>query len=187
MQVRACLEKRTELLSRIQCPAIWRATDQIRRKYPKRQRSKWFPICCIAIGILLLVPGFHEPKNMLLLLVGGFCIFYGGMNLLPHKEHDPFRKAAERVVEGMEKILPDTCEVVFDAEGMHLRYLPEQAEDCIPYRNIEQGFVTEDLYLLVYGDQIVVLQKKDLIARNYSQLEHFLRKEISWTELKSDA
>ena len=89
-------------------------------------------------------------------------------------------------MESMEKNLPDTCEFVFHAKGMHLRYLPEQAENCIPYRNIEHEFATEDLNLLVYDDQIVVLQNKDLISKLWSVRTLSPQKKF-WTDLKYDA
>lgn len=81
-QVRRALEKRTELLSRQQCPRIWALTDRLNRVEQvssgslQRRRKLRLILGLVdgALGLFLLLPGLMAPGALLLpLLVGAVC------------------------------------------------------------------------------------------------------------------
>lgn len=81
-QVRRALEKRTELLSRQQCPRIWALTDRLNRVEQvssgslqhRRQLRLILGLVDGALGLFLLLPGLMDPGALPLpLLVGAAC------------------------------------------------------------------------------------------------------------------
>ena len=66
-QLAYALEKRTELLSRIKYPGLWKHTDKLNQT-PKRKKSplrtKLLGILNLALGIFLFVPGVMKPQEL---------------------------------------------------------------------------------------------------------------------------
>ena len=64
-QISYALEKRTELLSRVKYPGMWKATDNLQSsvREPSKGRKifrKLLSIFCLCCGILLFVPGLTQ-------------------------------------------------------------------------------------------------------------------------------
>ena len=81
-QVSKSLEKRSEHLSRECYPNMWRQIDRLpsrsQRASRSRLRTKLFSILCLAAGVILVVPGLMEPKELLVpLVVGAAAIVLG--------------------------------------------------------------------------------------------------------------
>ena len=74
-QVSKALETRSEHLSRERYPKMWRSIDRLpspsRGAKRSRLRTRLFSILCLAAGIVLVVPGLMEPKELLVPLVAG--------------------------------------------------------------------------------------------------------------------
>lgn len=86
LQVRDALEKRSELLSRQQYPKMWELTDKLNRvgkvsqtvQDKRRRRRTALGFLDWLLSLVLLIPGFMEPKELLApLLVGAACFGIG--------------------------------------------------------------------------------------------------------------
>lgn len=68
------LEMRTELLSRVKFPGMWKHTDRL-KQIPKVKKSplrtKLLGIFNLALGIFLFVPGVMKPKELFVPLIVG--------------------------------------------------------------------------------------------------------------------
>lgn len=89
-QVSRALEKRTERLSRQECPQMWTLIDKLNQveKAPaavrenRRRRRAFLGFWEWAMGLFLLIPGCMDPKALLVpLLFGVFCFGVGAAAL----------------------------------------------------------------------------------------------------------
>lgn len=185
-QVSKALEKRTECISRERYPGIWAAADHLqnrsRGKKRSRLRTRVLSILCLAVGIFLVVPGLVSPRELLLpLLVGVAAIVIGAAGLWGgrKKKKNPFDRSAELLLEGKDTITVEPpITVSFSEEGMTIPADHSTAE-TVPYRDFECAVETTDLFLLVYGQRVTVLQKKDLIAGNPASLAKLLAGKVA--------
>lgn len=178
-QVSRALEKRTELVSRESCPQMWKVIDRLRGVAQGRSRSRLrtrvLSAVCLAAGIFLLIPGIMEPQELLVPLVAGAAATVFGILGLwgSRKKKNPFDTSARILLDGKETLTADLAlSVSFSEKGMAL---PEKngGVESVPYSDFECVVETEDLFLLVYGERVTVLQKKDLAAgdpRDFSSM-----------------
>lgn len=89
-QISRALEKRTELLSREQCPGLWKITDKLRAvekvseavKKSRRKRRSFLGFCNWVLGLFLLIPGILEPEKLRIPLLAGAIAVGAGMAVL---------------------------------------------------------------------------------------------------------
>ena len=130
---------------------------------------------CLAAGIFLLIPGIMEPQELLVPLVAGAAATVFGILGLwgSRKKKNPFDTSARILLDGKETLTADLAlSVSFSEKGMAL---PEKngGVESVPYSDFECVVETEDLFLLIYGERVTVLQKKDLAAgdpRDFSSM-----------------
>lgn len=184
-QVSRALETRTEQLSRQAYPGLWRVTDGLRNAAKGRQRSlrrtRIRGIVCLILGIVLLVPGLMDPQELAVpLVVGAVAVGagIGGLWRSQKRRSNPFDKSASTLLSGL-YALPEGQElqVVFSPEGMELRASGQGAQ-TVPWDRFECGVETADTFLLVYGEQVTLLQKKDLVRGTQEAFRAFLASHI---------
>ena len=168
-ELAAALEKRTEILSRAEYPKMWKATDALnryaaqggKRRGTLRKALSWV---LILAGLFLAIPGMMEPEELRIpLITGVLSVLLGVLRLLgtrPVKRNDAFRQAAVKLLQSMSHAKTANVQVVFDDTGM--RVDAQGSTDSVPYADMEMLVETPHLYLLTYGGQVTVLQKKDL-------------------------
>lgn len=185
-QVRDALEKRTEVASRVRYPGIWKVTDKV-NSIPRGQprsplRRKIMSVICLAAGVLLFVPGLMKPQELTVpLLVGAVSIGAGIGGLLRGriKRKDPFDRPARLLLAGKEEIAPDPALTVsFSGEGMTIP-AADGGTECVPYGDFECVVEAADILLLVYGDRVTLLQKKDMTAGDIDFLRRLLTEKIA--------
>lgn len=168
-QVSKALEKRTELVSRQQCPGLWNQTDRFRAmakgKTRSRLRTRVMSVVCLALGIFLLVPGLMDPQELLVpLIVGAVAVGAGIGGLWGSRKHrrDPFDKSASILLADLNgQMTGKTCTMAFTEKGMTASAAGTSSE-TVPWQEISCAVETEDAFLLVYRDRVALLQKKDL-------------------------
>ena len=182
-QVSHALEKRTELRSRAQFPKLWRVTDNLNRKHEgktlsngRRVRYRIYAILLIVMGVILLVPGIMDPKQLLVPLVAGVVGVLAGVFTLwtvsgSHTQSKRFDQAAEKLLKGFEA--PPVAQVRFTPEGMEIAGKPAAA-----YPDVDFVAETEDLFLLTWNEKVTILQKKDLVGGDCPQFAAFLHKQL---------
>ena len=185
-QLSRALEFRTELYSRQRLPLLWRWTDWLRERNTgrteRRLRARILSLLCLALGLFLLIPGLMEPRELLTpLLVGAASTLAGLAGLWRSRKrkesspgqgaahgpwrgrrNNPFDQAARKLLEGKEaQSAEEALSASFSQEGMVLCQGETQLA-LVPYGDFTEVFETADAWLLVYGGQAVVLQRKDL-------------------------
>lgn len=226
-QISRILEARTNRLSRLRFPKLWKITDRLNgkekapEKVVKARRTRMSVLGFISwfLGMFLLLPGLMEHNEMQTVLIAGACgvgagvvtlwcyqrVLFLVLSLLagsiltlgsvgnPEElgcfrvlgivflavavlalfrrrgRKSPFEKAAKKLLQKMENM--PAGQIVFCQDGI------EEAESTmIPYQDIEVVFETEDLIAPVYRQQIMILQKNDLLngAENFQTflMEH---------------
>ena len=184
-QVSKALEKRSEHLSRERYPKMWRSIDHLPSPSQgtgrSRLRTRLFSILCLAAGVILVVPGLMESKELLVpLVVGAAAIVLGITRLwLTRKNREkPFDRSALLLLEGKDQTPESPALVVsFSDEGMSLSSQGEAA--FIPYSDFESTWETEDTLLLVFGQRVTLLQKRDLVQGDFSGLSRLLAEKVA--------
>jgi len=182
-QVSKALEKRTELLSRKEYPRLWKYVDKMNAKEKaseevlkkRRSRYKVYGIFLIILGFFLLIPSLMEPERMLVpLLAGAFAVGLGMLYLrhgrTPRKaKPTSFDKAAMQLFGEYENIPAGKVTVTFTDDKVQLA-----GNTAIDYSEINEIFITEDLFILIWNERITVLQKKDLSSGNIEEFISFI-------------
>lgn len=183
-QVSSALEKQTELRARAQYPKLWRITDccsarKGNKTFSPKQRIRYriYGVLLVVIGIVLVVPGLMEPKELLLPLIAGIAGILTGLFTLwvvggKQRQDKQFDQAAEKLLKGF--AAPPPAQVRFTEEGMELA-----GKLAVSYPEIDFAAETKDLYLLTWHEKVTILQKKDLRAENKACFTSFLREQIS--------
>lgn len=185
-QVSKALEKRTELVSRERYPGLWEKTDKLNEKSQGEKKNttgtKIKSIICLLLGIFLFVPGVVKPQELLIpLLVGAVAIGagIGGLWRSRKNRKNPFDKSAARLLQGKDKISAENPVVVtFSEEGMMLPADNDEAE-LVPYGNFERVIEAQDIFLFVFGERVMVLQKGDLTDSDVSGFEEFIARKVT--------
>lgn len=183
-QASKALEKRSEHLSRERYPKMWRSIDRLPSPSQGAKRSRLhtrlFSILCLAAGIILVVPGLMEPKELLVpLVVGAAAIVLGITRLwLTRKNREkPFDRSARLLLEGKDQTPESPAPVVsFSDQGM--TFSEKGNTEFVPYSDFESAWETEDALLLVFGQRVTLLQKQDLIKGNLPGLSRLLSEKV---------
>lgn len=182
-QVAWMLNKRTELASRKRMPGLWKLTDKLNAaprapeaelKRRKERQRRWGGLFLV-MGIFLFVPGVMKPQELPGPLIAGFLAIVLGMIYLRRgdRKKNSYEKKAKQLLEKMNASM----------EGQKLRLIFYDAElvvcgagedKKISYANVECGLETKDLYGVIYDNQIVLLQKKELLLGNAEDLTKVL-------------
>lgn len=197
-QVSRILEKRTELVSRGRLPGAWKVIDGInstRKTAPvPKPHSKVYGIILIALGIFLFVPGVMKPGELLVpLIAGAFGILAGVLSLLRGRKpaQNPFDKSAALFLDGRDTI-PEgqTSQVTFSDAGFTVitqsGTAPVETSE-VSYADVEYIIESDDLLGITYNEQIIVLQKKDMVEGDVSDLSEFFSGTVSYHSLTGSA
>ena len=184
-QVSKALKKRSEHLSRERYPKMWRYIDRLpspsRGAKRSRLRTRLFSILCLAAGVILVVPGLMESKELLVPLVAGAAaVVLGASGLWRTRKNreKPFDRSARLLLEEKDQTPENPAPVVsFSDEGMSLSSQGEAA--FIPYSDFESTWETEDTLLLVFGQRVTLLQKRDLVQGDFSGLSRLLAEKVA--------
>lgn len=173
-QTSRALEKRTELLSRKQAPALWQYTDKLNasaKGQPKsRLRTRLMSILCLLLGIFLFVPGLVKPQELLVpLLVGAAAIGAGIGGLWRSRKHkaNRFDKSAKLLLQGKRA----AASIAFDESGMKITAAEDN--ELIPYASLEYIIEAEDILLLFFDEKVMLLQKAEL-AEDFYEFRQFI-------------
>ena len=185
-QVSKALELRTDLLSRVQYPVLWSATDKLHSLSKGKSRSKTRSIIMgvleLALGLFLFIPGLLKPEELTgPLLIGAIGIIAGIINLRSIKKtkQNPFEQAAASFLADKADLNAEQgIEVRFDDFGAEFVSLGSQPE-FISYENFECAIEGPDLFLFVFDARITVMQKCDLAVGDSEKFWKFVTQKVS--------
>ena len=166
-QLIRAMEKHKELL---------RSSSKKRAQYWTVRRQ--FGLICLVLGILLLILGLWQSDDRSLVVAGvigflaglvGFFCFYIAK---PEESLSAqAKKAADDLIATF--IGRPYVTVRFTTDGI----IRKKKAEPIPYAKLDVIVETEDLYLLTWGSQIMVLQKEHLEGGTQEEFTAFLAEE----------
>lgn len=171
-QVAWMLEKRTELASRKKLPGLWKLTDKLNAtpraseaelKRRRESRRRWGGLLLV-MGIFLFVPGIMKPQELPgPLIVGLLAILLGAWYLRREgRKKNSYEKKAKKLLESLNASMEgQKLRFVLGDTGLMMSGAGEDKK--ISYASIECALETADLFGLIYDNQIVLLQKKELL------------------------
>lgn len=171
-QVAWMLEKRVELASRKNLPGLWKVTDKLNAapRAPeaelkrRRESRRRFGGLFLVMGIFLFVPGIMKPQELPLPLVVGFLAIVLGVLYLRRdgEKKNAYEKKAKQLLEKMNTSMESQkLRLVFGDTELAMSGAGEDKK--ISYGTIECALETADLFGLIYENQLVLLQKKELL------------------------
>ena len=179
-QLAYALEKRTELLSRIKYPGLWKHTDKLNQT-PKRKKSplrtKLLGILNLALGIFLFVPGVMKPQELFVPLIVGAIGIGAGIGALLRgkvKRTNRFDKPARQLWEQFKDKTGAT--VVFSDSEMVITAGDDT--EHTPYGDFEYIIETNDLLLVTFVGKVIVLQKDTLSEGTCSDFCQYISEHV---------
>jgi len=197
-QVSGALEKRAELISREKYPELWKKTDEMNSgKSPieesrneQRLRVRVAGVICLVLGVILVVPGLAKPQELLFALVMGVIGIVAGIRsfLRSGKNINLFNRPARQLLKHENKALSENIVTVgFFEDRMEIPAVSVKTgvmkNEIISYSDFEYFFETKDTFVMTYKEQVMVLQKQDLVAKTVEEFREFIRDKISYINL----
>ena len=187
-QVAWMLEKRTELASRKTLPGLWKITDKLNAvpRAPeaelkrRRESRRRFGGLLLIMGIFLFVPGVMKTQELPIPLVVGFFAIVLGVLYLRREDRkkNSFEKKAKQLLEKMNASMESQkLRLVFGDTELVMSGVGEDKK--VSYGTVECALETADLFGLVYENQIVLFQKKELMLGTIEELEQQLKEKTN--------
>ena len=171
-QVAQMLQKRVELASRKKLPSLWKLTDKLNAvprapeaelKRRKERQRRWGGLLLV-MGIFLFVPGVMKPQELPVPLVAGFIAIVMGMLYL--RKGDRKKKTSEKKAKQLLEKLNASMEgqklrlIFYDTE---LAISGAGEDKKVSYTDMECALETKDLFGIIYDNQIIIVQKQELL------------------------
>ena len=192
-QVAFALEKRAELISRKKYPELWKKKDNINaKKNPiqeeqgkQRIQIRFAGIVCLIMGIILVVPGFVNPSELLLPLITGlFGIIMGVRSLFRSgKNTSLFNRPARQLLKHENEVLKDKIVTVgFFEDRMEIPTVSVKTgtmkSEIVSYSDFEYFFEMQDLFVVTYKENVLVIKKQDLVAKTVEEFCEFVSDKV---------
>ena len=187
-QVAWMLEKRVELASRKRLLGIWKLTDKLNTvprapeaelKRRSERRRRWGGLFLV-MGVFLFVPGIMKPQELPVPLVAGFLAILLGMLYLRNgdRKKNSYKKKAKLLLEKMNASMESQkLRLVFGETELAMSGAGEDKK--IFYSVVECALETADLFGLIYENQMVLLQKKELLLGTAEEFAKQLEEHIN--------
>lgn len=191
-QVARMLEKRTELASRKKLPGLWKLTDKLNAvprapeaelKRRKERQRRWGGLLLV-MGIFLFVPGIMKPQELPVPLVAGFFAIVMGMLYLRKgdRKKNSYEKKAKKLLENMNASMENQkLRLVFGDTEFVISGAGEDKK--VSYADMECALETKDLFGLIYNNQIIIVQKQELLLGNAEDLIKALKEKTTYEKI----
>ena len=166
------LEKRVKLASRKRLPGLWKVTDKLNAvsrapeaelKLRRERRRRWGGLFLV-MGVFLFVPGVMKPQELPVPLVTGLLAIVLGVLYLRRddRKKNSYVKKAKKLLESMNASTENQkLRLVFGDTELAMSGAGEEKK--ISYSAVECALETADLFGLIFENQFVLLQKKELL------------------------
>jgi len=163
-QVAAVMRKRLELYSRKKVPFIWNITDKINSRknrtgiIPKRYTI--YGYIFTIIGVLMVLTGLLDLKSLKEIAIYGIFMIIMGFVYRSGNKQTKFSRAEKKMIKGLTKRNMKLVgkELHFTGEGI---YFNKEVSN-IKLESVENIFITEEAYLMVFPTKLIPLLKRDL-------------------------
>ncbi|MBQ8633530.1 MAG: hypothetical protein IJ420_07985 [Lachnospiraceae bacterium] len=191
-QVAWMLQKRVELASRKKLPGLWKLTDKLNAvprapeaelKRRRESRRRWGGLLLV-MGIFLFVPGIMKPQELPVPLVAGFFAIVMGVLYLrkDDRKKKSYEKKAKKLLENMNASMENQkLRLVFDDTELAISGVGEDKK--VSYADMECALETKDLFGLIYDNQIIIVQKQELLLGNAEDLIKALKEKTTYEKI----
>ena len=191
-QVAWMLQKRVELASRKKLPGLWKITDKLNAvprapeaelKRRKERQRRWGGLLLV-MGIFLFVPGVMKPQELPVPLVAGFLAIVLGVLYLRKgdRKKNSYEKKAKKLLENMNASMENQkLRLVFDDTELAISGVGEDKK--VSYADMECALETKDLFGLIYDNQIIIVQKQELLLGNAEDLTKVLKEKTTYEKI----
>lgn len=183
-QTARALERRTEWIARAKYPGMWKGIDAMGAKHPKKptvqkRRHKRWGVLLIGLGLFALIPGLMEPKALMgPLLAGALAVTVGAVQLWTGRKskQDSFAPAAEKLCGDRSQLPAGMLTLCFSSTGLCVRE-GEEEQRAIPWQDFQLVVEEEDLFLLFYREEVILLPKAECPEGEEEDFFRFLQEE----------
>ncbi len=191
-QMARMLQKRVELASRKKLPGLWKLTDKLNAvprapeaelKRRKERQRRWGGLLLV-MGIFLFVPGIMKPQELPVPLVAGFLAIVLGMLYLRKgdRKKNSYEKKAKKLLENMNASMENQkLRLVFGDTEFVISGAGEDKK--VSYADMECALETKDLFGLIYNNQIIIVQKQELLLGNAEDLIKALKEKTTYEKI----
>lgn len=191
-QVARMLQKRVELASRKKLSGLWKLTDKLNAvprapeaelKRRKERQRRWGGLLLV-MGIFLFVPGVMKPQELPVPLVAGFLAIVLGMLYLRKgdRKKNSYEKKAKKLLENMNASMENQkLRLVFGDTEFVISGAGEDKK--VSYADMECALETKDLFGLIYDNQIIIVQKQELLLGNAEDLTKVLKEKTTYEKI----
>ena len=190
------LKKLNELMSRDTLPNLWKYTDKLNEINSKRTQNSTMKrisgLLFISLGIFLLVPGIMNPKELLAPLVFGLIAILVGMkNLIKRETKNPFDKSAKLLLENINNYIDEkivTVAFLYDRMEIPIIRLDngKREDEVVTYSEFKYVIETKSIFLLVYNDRALVLEKNNLMPNKLDEFCEFISDKNTYIDLTKE-
>lgn len=183
------LNKLSELMSREALPNLWKYTDKLNRGRQNISRKKVIGVLFIALGIFLLVPGIMRPQELLAPLIFGLiAILVGIKNLVKKEVKNPFDKSAKLLLGNINSNIDGKIvTVAFLEDRMEIPIIVlnsgKREDEVVTYSEFKYIIENRSIFLLVYNDKALVLEKNNLMPNNLEEFIEFISSKVTYIDL----
>lgn len=184
------LKKLNELMSREDFPNLWKYTDKLNERNSKKSensiRKRISGLLFIALGIFLLVPGIMRPQELLAPLIFGLiAILVGIKKLVKIKVKNPFDKSARLLLENINNYIDGKIvTVAFLEDRMEIPIIVlntgKREDEVVTYSEFKYIIENRNMFLLVYNDKALVLDKNNLMPNNLEDFCEFISSKVTY-------
>ncbi len=184
LQISQALEVYEKIKSRKQLPNLWNRIDVLNEKCipeevleNREKRYKQYGVILIGLGSLCILLGDGTAQSLIFsLIIGGIsivlgCIYIKGKRKEPAKR---IQKAASLLIESMQKAKVqsgEVLEIVFSKEG-----ILQGKGMYIGYKSFEAVIEAKDIWVFAWENEVLILQKKDLVDDTSESFKRFIEK-----------
>jgi len=191
-QVAQMLQKRVELASRKKLPGLWKVTDKLNSvprapeaelKCRRESRRRWGGLLLV-MGIFLFVPGIMKPQELLVPLVVGFLAIVLGVLYLrkDDRKKASYEKKAKKLLENMNASMEgQKLRLVFGDTELTMSGAGEDKK--VFCADMECALETKDLFGLIYENQLVLLQKKELLLGTAEEFAKQIEEKVQYEKI----
>lgn len=161
-EVSRALERRSELIAQTKYASKKRRASTPKSSGNFQKRSALITllvgIATLALAALCLIVYFRNTAEIFFLICGLVFAAAGVFAVVHSQRKNPYARDAAKLLKGKDQFLPeDDIKIIFSEYGMRSQ------RSFIPYKEFQCWMETDDLFMLVYGPLVTLLQKTDLI------------------------
>ena len=148
------------------------------KKQKHRIRARIMSILNLILGLILLIAGIVEPRNLMLIMVGAVGLLSAYNGFWHSRKKPAYCDTADALLDENAAVDFDRYAVLFLDSAMEVADKVQKSRTQYPYREFECLLETESLYLISFSKQGLFLWKSDLLEGEPEEFSQFIRQKV---------